>query len=102
MCVSPEPGAHWPAGCAYFSSLGALGNLDMRISRVWRLLASWMCVFLGSGGYPQISLVYGKLWFCSAAREIRTSIRRLPTHRQHSFAYVFEKYDDYCDSVSPC
>ena len=38
----------------------------------------------------------------SAAREIRTSIRRLPTHRKQSFAYVFEKYDDYCDSVSPC
>ncbi len=34
FCIS-EPGASWPAGCAYFSSLEAPGKLDVRVSRIW-------------------------------------------------------------------
>ena len=46
VCVFLKSGSSWEAGCTYFSSLAALVILDVRISRIWKVLGGWMCVFL--------------------------------------------------------
>ena len=63
------------------------GSLDMRSSRERKLLARRTCSVLENGGYSQIFHFYGKLMFCSAAREI-THLYKTPANTSQALICI--------------